>query len=69
GQKLFILGAKRLPEARPYIGRVPGRVIEVQAGIGTQVLTGDGVLLLTQVQPEGGEAAPPPKSSTPNPYN
>jgi methionyl-tRNA formyltransferase len=56
GQKIRIWSAKRPPNARSYIGRVPGRVIEVRPGEGSLVLTGDGSLLLTEVQLEDGEA-------------
>lgn len=53
GKKLTVWSAQRLPDFPCYIGRVPGRVVEIQPGIGTVVLTGDGALLLTSVQLEG----------------
>lgn len=37
----------------PYVGRVPGRVVQVLPGRGSVVLTGDGALFLTRVQLEG----------------
>ena len=52
GRKLIIWAAQRIAY-RPYVGRIPGRVIDVRPGVGTVVLTGDGALLLTQVQWEG----------------
>ncbi len=52
GQKLFVWAAERLPDFPPYVGRVAGRVLQVQAGRGVVVLTGDGALLLTEVQLE-----------------
>lgn len=56
GEKMTIWSAKRLANPRRYVGRVPGRVVEVRPGEGTVVLTGDGSLLLAEVQVEGGEA-------------
>ena len=58
GQKLRVWGAKLLDHPRRYVGRIPGRVIEVRADEGTVVLTGDGLLLLTEIQLEGGERLP-----------
>ena len=52
---LTIWAAERLTRAKPYAGRVPGRIVEVLPGKGTIVLTGDGAVLLTRVQAEGGE--------------
>jgi methionyl-tRNA formyltransferase len=37
----------------PYVGRIPGRVIEVRPGEGSIVLTGDGAILLTDVELDG----------------
>lgn len=54
GQKVIVWSARRL-EYPPYVGRVPGRVVEIIPGTGSVVLTGDGALLVTQVQLEGGE--------------
>ncbi len=53
GRKLTVWAAERLPAFPPYAGRVPGRVVEVRPGDGSIVLTGDGAILLTRVQPEG----------------
>lgn len=58
GQRLTVWAAKTLPEERRYVGRVPGRVVEVRKGEGVLVLTGDGCLLLTQVQVAGQETLP-----------
>jgi methionyl-tRNA formyltransferase len=55
GQELRIWSAKRLANGHHYVGRTPGRVVEVRPGEGSAVLTGDGSLLLTEVQIEGGE--------------
>ncbi len=49
GQPLTVWAAERLPDAKRYVGRIPGRVAEVLPGLGSLVLTGDGVLLLTEV--------------------
>jgi len=53
GRKMRVWSARRVTNVRRYVGRVPGRVIEVRPGEGAVVLTGDGALLLTQVQMEG----------------
>jgi len=55
GQKMIVWAARRVVSAHRYVGKVPGRVCEVRAGEGSVVLTGEGALLLTQVQMEGGE--------------
>ncbi len=55
GQKLVVWSAERLPGFPPYVGRVPGRVIESRPGVGSVVLTGDSALLLKQVQLADGE--------------
>lgn len=55
GRKMRVWSARREVNARRYVGRIPGRVIEVRPGEGSVVLTGDGALLLTQVQMEGAE--------------
>lgn len=53
GRKLTIWGARRLETSRRYVGKIPGRIVEVIPDQGSVVLTGDGTLLLTQVQIEG----------------
>lgn len=53
GKRVRIWGAEAVPDYHSYVGRVPGRVVEVRSGTGTVVLTGDGALLLTEVQLEG----------------
>lgn len=55
GKKMRVWSAKRLLDDRSYVGRIPGRVVEVRHGEGTVVLTGDGALMLCQVQIEGSE--------------
>jgi methionyl-tRNA formyltransferase len=55
GRRLRVWSARRPAEARRYVGRVPGRVIEVRRGEGSVVLTGDGALMLTRVQLDGDE--------------
>lgn len=55
GKKMRVWSAKRVLDDRPYVGRIPGRVVEVRNGEGTVVLTGDGALMLCQVQIEGNE--------------
>lgn len=55
GQTLRIWAASKVPDTRPYVGRVPGRVIEIRPGAGTVVLTADGALLITHAQLEGSK--------------
>lgn len=55
GKKLIVWSAQRLPDFPCYVGRVPGRVVEIIPGVGTVVLTGDSAVLLTLVQLEGQE--------------
>lgn len=40
---------------RSWAGRIPGRVVEVRRGEGAVVLTGDGEILLREVQPTSGQ--------------
>jgi methionyl-tRNA formyltransferase len=54
GERLRVWAARRLTPERRYLGRVPGRVAEVRPSEGVVVLTGDGALLLTQIQRDGG---------------
>lgn len=54
-RKVRVWTARRLTNYPCYVGRVPGRVVEVRPGEGSVVLTGDGALLLTQAQIEDGE--------------
>jgi len=56
GQTLRIWSAERLASPPAYVGRVPGRVVEIRPGEGVVVLTGDGCLLVHEVQL--GDAAP-----------
>lgn len=51
GKPLTIWSARPL-EGRDYVGRVPGRVVQVIPSQGVAVLTGDGVLLVEEVQLE-----------------
>jgi methionyl-tRNA formyltransferase len=50
GEKLRIWSARLTSSPRRYVGRIPGRIVEVRSGQGAVVLTGDGCLLLTEVQ-------------------
>ncbi len=54
GKKLTVWSAQRIPQ-KPYAGRIPGRIVDIRAGEGSVVLTGDGMLLLKRVQVEGDE--------------
>jgi methionyl-tRNA formyltransferase len=53
GKRLTIWSAERLGNWRSYVGRVPGRVVDIRPGEGSVVLTGDGCLLIKQAQIEG----------------
>lgn len=55
GRLLRIWSSRRLPSSRQYVGSVPGRVVEVQPGKGTIVLTGEGELLLEEIQYDNGD--------------
>lgn len=57
GRKLIVWGARRLEVTPRYVGRIPGRVVEIRRGEGVVVLTGDGALLLTTIQIEGDSPA------------
>lgn len=53
GKRIRVWAAQLIPDCYRYVGRIPGRVVEVRAGKGSVVLTGDGALLLTMVQLDG----------------
>jgi len=57
GRCVRVWSAHLLPDYPRYVGRVPGRVIEVQPGLGVVVLTGDGALRLDGVQMDGWQEA------------
>lgn len=57
GRKLIVWGARRLDVVPKYVGRIPGRVVDIRRGEGVVVLTGDGALLLTTIQIEGDSPA------------
>jgi methionyl-tRNA formyltransferase len=53
-RRMVAWDARRVDAGR-YVGRVPGRVVEVVPAVGAIVLTGDGALLLTESQLDGDE--------------
>lgn len=56
GRRLTILCAEPVRAAECFVGRIPGRVVAVSGTDGwVDVLTGDGVLRLFEVQEESGE--------------
>lgn len=52
-RKLTVWSASPLRDNLRYVGRIPGRVVEIRRGEGVVVLTGDGRLLIKSVQMEG----------------
>jgi len=57
-KRLTVWRAARLAYAPRYDGRIPGRVVNVERSEGfVDVLTGDGMLRVFEVQIEGGEVA------------
>jgi len=48
--KLIVWHARLIERPRQFVGRVPGRVIEIHPGEGVTVLTGDGSIMLTTVE-------------------
>jgi len=56
GARLTVWAAERVEPLLTYVGRVPGRVVEIRPGRGSVVLTGDGALLLSRLQAEGDVA-------------
>jgi len=60
GRRLIVWRATPVLDSPPYSGRVPGRVVAVSKTDGTiDVLTGDGVMRLHNVQFEGGAPVAP----------
>jgi methionyl-tRNA formyltransferase len=60
GRRLIVWRATPVLDSPPYSGRVPGRVVAVSKHDGTiDVLTGDGVMRLQNVQLEGGAPVAP----------
>lgn len=53
GKKLTIWSAELQTHPREYVARVHGRVAEIYKDVGTVILTGDGTLLLKDVQFDG----------------
>ena len=59
GRRLVIRAARAVEQPRSYEGRVPGRVVDVSRAHGhVDVLTGDGVLRLLEVEVEHESPAP-----------
>jgi methionyl-tRNA formyltransferase len=57
GEKMLLWKAMPSPAGRHYVGRIPGRVVAISPDGHVDVLTGDGVLRLLEVQIEGQTAA------------
>jgi methionyl-tRNA formyltransferase len=54
GKRLRIWEAQQLLPAPTYVGRIPGRVVQIVPGSGTIVLAGDGAVLVRRVQLDDG---------------
>ncbi len=54
GRKVVIWSSYLATDAPAYVGRVPGRVVEILSGHGVRVLAGEGSLILCQVQMDDG---------------
>jgi len=55
-KKLYIWSAVRLSLSNEYVGRIPGKIVQIDTVNGTvHVLTGDGVLVLHEIQLENGK--------------
>jgi methionyl-tRNA formyltransferase len=52
-RKIYVRGGDLIAEEDRYAGRIPGRVIRIEPGVGVQVLAGRGIVRLTEVQPAG----------------
>jgi methionyl-tRNA formyltransferase len=60
GHRVFVWRAEPVPNPPRYVGRVPGRVSSVSRRDGyVDVITGDSVLRLLEIQAEGGSPTPP----------
>jgi methionyl-tRNA formyltransferase len=55
GKKLIIWQAQMIPNYKKYVGRVPGRVVEIKPKKGSVVLTGDRAILITKAQSVKGK--------------
>lgn len=59
GRKLLVWKARLIPTCPNYVGRIPGRVVSVSQSDGSvNVLTGDGVLQIFEVQLAGEGKVP-----------
>jgi methionyl-tRNA formyltransferase len=61
GRQLIVWSAASPSSSEPpprYVGRVPGRVVEVSPARGCTVLTADGALTLTELQSAGAQPRP-----------
>lgn len=57
GRHLTVWSAETLETTMEWVGAVPGRITRVIKGVGVHVLTGDGAILLSEVQLEENAAA------------
>ena len=53
GNRYRIWSGQPVQPTRPYVGRIPGRILACSPGRGVEVLTGDGIYLLQSAGPDG----------------
>jgi methionyl-tRNA formyltransferase len=52
-KKITVWSAELITNLRNYIGRIPGRIVEIKKNLGALILTGDGSILVKTIQLEG----------------
>ena len=58
GERYRIWGGQAIRPARPYVGRIPGRVVSSVPGHGVEVLTADGIYLVRKASRDGQPPVP-----------
>ena len=59
GMQFYVLTALRIAAPPRYVGHIPGHVVQILPTGGVDVLTGDGVLRITEVSTDGATARKP----------
>ena len=52
-RRIFVLSATPVPDTPPFVGRIPGRVVQIAPSGAVDVLTGDGILRIREVSVDG----------------